>query len=394
MPSPRPSVSLICVFNDAGVREQCLDRSIERHRSEVEDLDYVQVDNRDGAFRSAGAAYNFGAARARHDHLVFVHQDVVLHSLAALERAAAALDADHEIGLAGALGVRRRGQLVGRIRDRVVLLGERPDGPVDVDAVDEMLFVVPRRAFQREQLSEAPAFAWHAYAVDYGLRLRRDGLRVCAVDVPLTHNSFSVNTEELFTAYAELRRVYPEALPIRTPSRTVRRWPLTDARDGAIVRHAWRARWLHESAAMHAGRRIVKGARCVLGDIRWLIDQVLDGGSDPLLVVNLDRAGTFVEDRPNPLVLTRLGRELRMTSGDAEHAVVALQRAGNANVLATGLRLADLRAVAPHLRASCPLLGYRREIGYWLLVGPSVGDVAARLRTQRSTPAGMGPDVA
>jgi hypothetical protein len=83
-----------------------------------------------------------------------------------------------------------------------------------------------------------------------------------------------------------------------------------------------------------------------------------------------------------------------MTSGDAEHAVVALQRDGNADVLATGLRLADLRAVAPHLRASRPLLGYRREIGYWLLAGPSVGDVAARLRTQRSTPAGMGPDVA
>jgi hypothetical protein len=43
------------VFNDAQVREQCLDSSIEGHRSEVDNLGYVRVDNRDGAFPSAGA---------------------------------------------------------------------------------------------------------------------------------------------------------------------------------------------------------------------------------------------------------------------------------------------------------------------------------------------------
>src|SRR4051812_47755222 len=104
--SPVPCrFSIICVFNDASVRERCLDGSIERHRSEVEDLDYILVDNRDGAFVSAGSALNTGASRARHDCLVFVQQDVVLHSLTALERAAAILDADPGIGLVGAIGV-------------------------------------------------------------------------------------------------------------------------------------------------------------------------------------------------------------------------------------------------------------------------------------------------
>jgi hypothetical protein len=40
------------------------------------------------------------------------------------------------------------------------------------------------------------------------------------------------------------------------------------------------------------------------------------------------------------------------------------------------------------------LLGFRSEVGYWLLVGTSVGPVAARLRSRRSTPAGMGRDTA
>jgi hypothetical protein len=383
------------VFNDAPIREQCLDSSIERHRSEVDDLDYVQIDNRDGAFRSAGAAYNFGASRARHDHLVFVHQDVVLHSLAALERAAAALDADHGIGLAGAFGVERGGRLVGRVRDRVVLVGERAAGPVDVDAIDEMLFIVPRRAFDRERLSEAPEFAWHAYAVEYGLRLRRDGLRVCAVDVPLTHNSLSVNIQELSAAHAALRRAYPDALPVLTPSRKITRRPLPHPRDGVILRHAWRIRWLRESVAAHLGRRVLKEARCVLSDIRWCIDDLLAAGADPLLVVNVDRDRTFVEDRPNPLALERLGHEIQTTSGGPEQAIDAIRAApAGANVLVTGLRVSDLRALAPHLSAARPLLGFRHEVGYWLLVGPSVGHVTARLRSPSATPMGMGRDTA
>jgi hypothetical protein len=393
--SPRRPVSIICVFNDAQVREQCLDSSIERHRSEVDHLEYVQVDNRDGGFPSAGAAYNFGAARTRHDHLVFVHQDVVLHSLAALERAAAALDADHGIGLAGAFGVERGGRFVGRVRDRVVLIGERAAGPVDVDAVDEVLFIVPRRAFDRERLSESPKFAWHAYAVEYGLRLRRHGLRVCAVDVPLTHNSLSINIEKFSAAHAELRRVYPDALPVRTPSRKVIRRPPAPSRGGLIQRHAWRLRWLRESVSAHVGRRILKDARCVLDDIRWCIDDVLDGGANPLLVVNLERERTFLEDSPNPLALKRLGHEIHLTSGGLERAIGAIRTAhAGANVLVTDLHVRDLRALAPHLSTIRPLLGFRREIGYWLLVGPSVGVVAARLRSPRSTPAGMARDTA
>ena len=388
-------MSIICVFNDERVRVQCLDSSIERHRSEVDDLDYVVVDNRDGAFSSAGAAFNVGTSRARHDHLVFVHQDVVLHSLTALERAAAILEADQGIGLVGAIGVERGGRLVGRIRDRGALLGEHTDGPVEVDSVDEVLFIVPRRVFDRERLSEAPNFAWHGYAVEYGLRLRRRGLRACVVDVPLTHNSLSTNVEHLDSAYDELASAYPGALPVRTPSRIITRFGLARRLQRLIPRHAWRLRWLRESVAAHVGRRALKGARCVLGDFRWCIDELLAGGADPLLIVNLDREGAFVDDRPDPLVLKRLGYELRVTSGGPERAIASIRTAPTgANVLVTGLRVHDLRALAPHLVNSRPLLGFRREVGYWLLVSPSVGHVAARLRSPRSTPVGMGRETA
>ena len=139
----------------------------------------------------------------------------------------------------------------------------------------------------------------------------------------------------------------------------------------------------------------MKGARCVLGDIRWCIDDLLAGGADPLLVVNLDRERTFVEDRSGPARAQAARTRDTVTSGGPERAIDAIRAArAGANVLVTGLRLRDLRALAPHLSTARPLLGFRSEVGYWLLVGPSVGHVAARLRSQRSTPVGMGRDTA
>ena len=120
----RERVSIVTVFNDAAVRQGCLDRSIEAHRDEVADVDYVPVDNTERRFGSAGAALNHGAREARHEYLVFVHQDVYLHSLKALEEAAGMLAEDQTIGLLGAAGVTPRGRFLGRLRDRVILAGE------------------------------------------------------------------------------------------------------------------------------------------------------------------------------------------------------------------------------------------------------------------------------
>ena len=110
--------------------------------------------------------------KARHDYLVFVHQDVYLHSLAALEEAAAMLADDESIGLLGATGVTAHGRFFGRMRDRVILAGEPAHRPISVDCVDEVLFMIPRRLLERQPLSDEQELAWHAYAVDFGLRVR------------------------------------------------------------------------------------------------------------------------------------------------------------------------------------------------------------------------------
>jgi Glycosyltransferase like family len=391
MPFPPRSVSIVCVFNDARVRSRCLDASIERHRHEIADLDYICVDNRDASIRSAAAGLNLGASRARHEFLAFVHQDVALHSLAALEEAAGMLAFDDGIGLVGAIGVRRTGRLVGRIRDRVVLLGDPAPSPIDVEAIDEVLFVVPRLVLEHEPLSEAPEFAWHAYAVENGLRLRAQGLRVCAVNVPLTHNSLAQHGPSLDVAHAALARRYPVSMPVRTPAGLVTRTDGSRRKGGLIGRHFWRVRWLRESARAHAGRRALGGGRCVLGDIRWCIDELLEREAGGVCVLNVDDSGAFLDDPGGPIVLERHGREFAVTSGRLGEVADRLRTLSpDVSVLVTDLRLRHLRALALHVTGRCTLLGYCGEVGYWLLVGLRAAHLPERLRSPRATPLGMG----
>ena len=269
-----------------------------------------------------------------------------------------------------------------------ILIGEHTNEPVDVDAdrrgaVHRAAAGLRPRAAARRRCSRGTRTPSSTASVCVGM-----ALRVCAVDVPLTHNSLWINTRQPRRC---TRRACAQ-LPRRTAgperqSRRITRCATVRRRGGLVPRHGWRVRWLRESVAVHFGRRdIEKGTRCVLGDIRWCIDDVLVEGDAPLLIVNVDRDGTFVDDQPDPLVLKRLDyrkKEMSVTSGPPETAVRSIRSAPeDANVLVSGLSARDLRSFAPHLwdRRGGGLLGFRREIGYWLLVGPSAVHAATRLQ--------------
>jgi Glycosyltransferase like family len=383
-------VSIICAFNDPDVRQRCLDRSIEEHHGEAT-VEYLPIDNVDGAFASAGAALNHGASLASHDVLAFVHQDVYLHSLRALEAAARVIAEDDRIGLLGAIGVDASGRLVGRIRDRVVLLGETATEPTDVDSLDEVLFMARRNVIQSERLSESSELAWHAYAVEYGLRVRAHGLRVCAVDIPLTHHSLT-RKAALDAPYDAIAATYPAALPVRAPGGII--GAPARLRSGAtpLDAHRWRYRWLRNSVAAHAGRKAAGGGSCVLSDIRFDIDDVLrDDPSSRLLVVNLDGEPGCAEELQDWLELMRRGRSIILTSRPLPRIIDAIQEwSPDTSMLLTNLGIADLQTLAPHLPPMPRVLGFRREIGYWMLLGAAAAAPAPKQwRSSAARPLGM-----
>jgi hypothetical protein len=385
----RSPVSIICVANDTAVRERTLDRSIADHLHEAPDTEYLPIDNSTGAFASAGQALNHGASAARHDTVVFVHQDVYLHSLRALEEAASMLAQRPDIGMHGSVGITADGQLVGRIRDRVVVVGKPVAQPTDVDSLDEVLFMVPREAILREPLVDAPDLAWHAYAVEYGLRVRSQGKRVTAGRIPLTHNSLTANIDRLDVAHRAVATRHPSSLPVRTTCGIISaRVP----RSRPLAGHRWRYRWLRGSVVAHRVRRAVGSGPVVLSDIRHDVDDAIAGTPGVLELINVEHEPETLSDRQSGAVeLMRRGQVISVRSmAIAELIRAVATRRPNQSLLIANLTLWDLRRLRGRLPARQALVGYHQSIGCWVLLGePATRAADQPFSSRRSTPLGM-----
>lgn len=362
-------LTIACVYNDAEVRRHCLDRSLAPSgQGAGVEVQYLPIDNTGGQFASAGAALNHAARQARHDVVVFAHQDVYLHDLGRLARAADAL-ARPEWGVLGSCGVTQAGELVGRLRDRVILIGTPAPEPVAVQTLDEVLFMARREDLLQHPISEDPRLAWHAYAVEYALRMRAMGRKAGAVDTAITHNSLTVNLARLDAAHLHVATSYPAERPVRTTCGTVtgkREW-----RDLPVLRtQRWRRTWLRQSAAAARVRAVID-QQVVIADIAHEVDVVGFSSTEPLHLLNVDRTGSFARVAGDEVVLERRGRPVVMTATGLDALADTLEPLTDRDhVLVTGLRVGDLHDLWPAIGRRTWLAGVQwSEV--WLLGGPS-----------------------
>lgn len=368
-PNRNRGISIVCVFNNAAVRRDCLDRSIDAYSGPVP-VDYIPVDNTAHDFRSAGAALNHGAGRARYGVVVFVHQDVYLHSLDRLAHVATLLD-DDKWGVLGANGVTKSGISVGRIRDRVQLIGENSPHPGEVDSLDEVLFMVRRDRVLQHPLTEDPDLAWHAYAVEFGLRMRSNGLRVGAANLAVTHNSLTINLDRLDVAHRRVARLYPDVLPVATTCGRVGHTPPRWRSVGVLQDNGWRLRWLRESRiARRLYRRLP--VPVVLADIRHDVDLLDISDAAPLHLFNLDQVGGFAEYEADPLRLMRRDRPVFCRSSrDRDDLFSWLDEVPtSASWLITDIGLDDLHHLRVRADLDACVAGVART-GIWLAGGPA-----------------------
>lgn len=366
----RVPVSVVSVWNNEAVRRDCLDRSIDDQRATAPDLEYLPVDNRGQRHATAGAALNEGVRAATRDVVVFVQQDIYLHSLVALEEAAALLMDDPGLGLAGAVGIGSDGRIRGRIRDRVVLIGESGPAPMPVDSLDEVLFLARRQDLLDDPLSEDPVLAWHAYAVEWGQRVRGQGRAVVAVDIAMSHNSLSTNLARLDEAHAAVARMHPDLLPLQTTCGVIGATGRTEVlrSSGFLADHRWRLRWARASLAARAARRAAGGSQVVLGDLRRDIDRIAEHAGDaPIRIHNLVPADRQFPDADTGTRLRRATYDVVFTSGPLDRG----PRAGDpgATCIWTNVAIDQLAAMRNHLGSASHVIGYHDDIGYWVLAG-------------------------
>jgi hypothetical protein len=394
MSSPHASVSIVCVYNNLAVRQQCLDRSIEALCNEASDVEYLPIENLNSTYPSAGAALNHGVSLAKNEVVTFVHQDVFLHSLTALKQAAGQMTAGG-FGVLGANGMRSDGQLIGRIRDRVILQGEPVEQPTDVDSLDEVLFLAPRSQLLSDPLTESRGMAWHAYAVEYGLRMRRQGLRTGVADIPLTHNSLTVNLDRLDEAHQSIAARYPDLLPVQTTCGTV---TSKTAEGGGHVwfrSHRWRYRWLIDSIVLQATRRATGRIPGVLADIRQDADEIIDRSPGRRLrIVNCSNDRHFVTDGLDPLELRRRdGTVLFTECSISDISAMLASRSPDSWLLLTNLSQPDLKMLSPQLVKMPSVLGFHAPTGFWLLIGAALTELPPGWRSRKATPLGVRPTV-
>lgn len=366
----RTSVSIVCVSNNPGVLRDCLIRSVDRLRATAPRTEVIVVENSNRQFPSAGSALNYGASLASNDVCVFVHQDVYLHSLVHLEELASVVSSESGIGIAGASGVTSCGELLGRIRDRVVLTGRAVEGLADVDSLDELLFLTRRQQVLEAPLSENPRLAWHGYAVEYAARMRRAGKRVVVGRIPVTHNSLSANMVGLSQAHAYVRLRYPEQLPISTTCGVIDH---RSAKSGQnfLANQRWRYRWLIGTWKAHRARRVVGPLPVALADIRMDLDQVLAECGESWLEVLALASDDYDADLREVLELDRIGRTIRLCVSNLAEIidVVSDSHHDRRSLLITNLDMDSLSNLRGGLAEHDVLVGFADAIGFWLLVG-------------------------
>jgi hypothetical protein len=261
--------------------------------------------------------------------------------------------------------------------------------PAEVDSVDELLFMVPRPLVLRHPLTESPDMAWHAYAVEYGLRVRRLGLRVGVTDIPLTHNSLTTNLARLDVAHAALAARYPEMLPVRTTCGVIARRTARSPSGGWLGPQRWRYSWLRESLTVRRSRRT--GAPIVLADIRRDVDSVIERAPDRRLrIVNCSGEARFMDADGGPLELTRRNGTMIVDARRISDIPEVLA-AGPPDswFLLTNMPREDLGDIGSRWPSNRQVVGFHAGIGFWMLLGPAAGDLPPHWRSERSVPLGM-----
>jgi len=386
-------LSVVCVFNDPEVRQECLDRSLSDYRGEVA-VDYVPVDNTRHTFPTAGAALGAGVARARHEVVVLVHQDVYLHDVDRLGELAETLLADRSWGVLGANGVTAGGRSTGLVRDRVQLIGDAAPTPVEVDSLDEVLFMVRRELLLEHPLTQDADLAWHAYAVELGLRYADLGLKVGAVDAAITHNSLTINLARLDVAHRRVAELYPGRGVIRTTCGAVGASEPPWRRSPVVRRHGWRLRWLKLSRRAWGLRRGIR-LPVVISDIRHEVDLLTWSVDTPLELVNLDRGGSFARAAGRRVVLTRLRKPVAMRAVRdlAGLSAVLDDVPADSDLLLEGLSEAEVAAVAQAHPRRTWLAGVS-DGELWLLGGGVATELPGTWGTPRAVPLGLGRELA
>ena len=198
-------ISVICAYNNEQTFKTCLLKSLSEQKTNCE---IIAIDNTKSRFKSAAEAFNWGAATAAGDYLMFVHQDIDLYSDSWFDGTEELLDSLPDLGIAGVAGIsvpgwpskKRRSYTIHRTTQaqcrNVITHGPQRErwgtpiqAPEPVQTLDECLVIIPKSIYKIMQFDEVTCDSWHLYAADYCLSVAELGFGVYAIPRSVYHQS-------------------------------------------------------------------------------------------------------------------------------------------------------------------------------------------------------------
>ncbi|MBK5263205.1 MAG: hypothetical protein JJE17_11665 [Peptostreptococcaceae bacterium] len=202
-------ISMICVYNNQELLDSCLLSTL---KGQSYPHEVILMDNSDGKYPSAAVALNQGAKKALGDILIFCHQDMKLESFDTLGQVAIYFERLGDNIIVGPAGKAREypDSTITNMKHGVVksyFAGRYSYKDYhESDTLDECLFAVKKKVYEKIQLDESVCNGWHLYAVDYCLTLH-SALQtdVFIIDIPAYHYSDASSMNQ--TYYSTLVKV-------------------------------------------------------------------------------------------------------------------------------------------------------------------------------------------
>lgn len=160
-------LSFICASNNKKLYNQCIVPSLKIQKNR--DFEIIRVDTAAKHYSSAAAALNDGASRAKGDYFVFLHHDIVIDNERFIDELIEMIKRQpfYVAGVAGAKGIGVRAVHTNIVHnDDKIPAGLPCKDIVPMETLDECLFIVPRKIFEKKGGFKEYAPTWHFYCVE------------------------------------------------------------------------------------------------------------------------------------------------------------------------------------------------------------------------------------
>lgn len=212
-------LSIICVYNNKKVLENCLLKAIEKQK--YKDVQLILIDNTDNKFKTMESAFNDSLSIANGNFIAFSHQDICFLNENVLNNIVSQIESIDCLGVAGVAGApfsEKKPLTVSNI-----LQGSKMEKAAkyectsffECQTVDECFFVVPKSVLNQYPFNGK--MNWHLYAVDYCLKMHENGKKVGVIPTKgILHlspglslnNSYLSALIDLFSMHPSIKTIY------------------------------------------------------------------------------------------------------------------------------------------------------------------------------------------